>query len=45
MRLQNWKKSWDKLPSNRKTEIVMGALTLIIIIYFIILLTIEKGML
>jgi hypothetical protein len=45
MRLQNWKKSWGKLPSKKKTEIVMSVLTLIILIYFIILLTIEKGML
>ena len=45
MKLRNWKKSWGKLPSNKKTEIVVGVLTLVIVIYFIILLTIEKGML
>lgn len=45
MRLPNLKKNWDNLPKNTKWEIAMGIWTGIIVVFFIVLLTIEQGML
>lgn len=38
MKLQNWKKSWDKLPSKKKFEIGISIWTGSIVIFFVILL-------
>ena len=45
MKLPNWKKNWDKLPSDKRFEIAIGIWTLFIMVFFGILLTIEQGVL
>jgi hypothetical protein len=45
MKLHNLQKSWRRLPKTRRYEIGFGILTAVLIIYMIVLLTIERNML
>ena len=45
MKLQNLKKSWARLPEDKRFEIGIGIFTTVIVILFVLMLTIEKGML
>jgi hypothetical protein len=45
MKLHDLQKSWRKLPWQRRWEIGSGIVTVVLIIYMVILLTIEKSML